>query len=58
MEYELTEGEYMDASFPPVPEGRVGGHVHHSPGAVTLSEPAGSPGFTRAWNMGGEEVTT
>ncbi|MEU1432728.1 hypothetical protein ACFYPA_09080 [Streptomyces sp. NPDC005775] len=58
MEYELSEGEYMDVAFPPVPEGRVGGHVHHSPRVVTFSEPASSPGFTRAWNMRGEEVTT
>ncbi|MGW0858529.1 hypothetical protein [Streptomyces sp. NPDC002690] len=58
MEYELSEGEYLDAEFPPVPEGEIGGHVHHSPGMVTISEPATSPETTRAWNMRGEEVTT
>lgn len=58
MEYDLSEGEHMDVEFPPVPEGEVGGYVDHVPGMVTVSEAVSSPGFTRAWNAQGEEVTT
>ncbi|MFI6459666.1 hypothetical protein [Streptomyces sp. NPDC050538] len=57
MEYELSEGEHLDVEFPPAPDGEVGGHIDHSPGMVTVSEPLTSPGMSRAWNAAGEEIS-
>jgi hypothetical protein len=58
MEYELPPGDHMDVEFPPAATGEPGGYLDHAPGMVTVSASAYAPGFARAWNADGEEVTT
>ncbi|MEU9452098.1 hypothetical protein [Streptomyces sp. NPDC048277] len=58
MEYELSLGDHLDVLFPPAPDDQVGGHVAYVPGMATVFASSDAPGFTRAWNANGEEVTT
>ncbi|MEU1159776.1 hypothetical protein ABZ372_02670 [Streptomyces sp. NPDC005921] len=58
MEYELSSGDHLDVLFPPAPDDQVAGHVEYVPGTVTVFASSDVPGFTRAWNANGEEVTT